>query len=78
MKFQDYQSKPVTRRAHRITEDDKIVEVEENTYRINDELTFKAFKNILTGDYVGYLNEEDVYHCSAEVFHERNVIEGAT
>ena len=78
MDFTRYESRPITRLAHRITEKDVIVNTEEpNTYGImsdGESITFKAYQSIQTGDFVVYLHDEDVYHCSQEVFCERNIV----
>lgn len=79
--LKDYQSKPVTRKAHKIEVEDKISKVPgvESTYILEsaDEfnLTFKAYEEVAIGDYVVYLTSSDIYHCSAKVFHERNIVE---
>lgn len=78
--FKSYQSKPITRLAHRITEKDVIkkVEIEEATYKIwllDKTVKFKAYKSVNVGDYVVYLNDDDIYHCNATVFAERNEVD---
>ena len=72
--FKNYESRPITRLAREITLDDDIHEVRENLYRLNDELDFVAYQTVFPGDFIVYLNAEDVYHCSREVFHERNIV----
>lgn len=77
--FKDYQSKPVTRSAHRVVESDVITKIDEATSLLQskdftEELHFKHYAPVLVGDYVVYLDGEDVYHCSAAVFAERNVV----
>jgi hypothetical protein len=72
--FKNYESKPIIRLAREITLSDCLHEVSENLYRINDELDFVAYQRVHAGDFIVYLNETDVYHCSSEVFHERNIV----
>ena len=78
--FKDYLSKPITRKAHKIVEGDNITKVPgvEATYVLesSDQLkvTFKAYEAVSVGDYVVYLKDDDIYHCSAEVFADRNII----
>ena len=77
--FIKYQSKPITRLAHKVTESDVITEVEdkESTSVLNSSsssVAFKHYEPVLVGDYIVYLNEDDIYHCSAKVFAERNII----
>jgi len=78
--LQEYQSRPVTRRAHKITELDTVSKVPgvEATYVLEAEdqlkLIFKAYEPCAVGDYIVYLTAEDIYHCSAKVFAERNIV----
>jgi len=77
MSFKPYESKPITRLAHRITGNDVVQALPECTYAIRvDEadVFFKAYTPPVAGDYVVYLNDDDVYHCTAEVFRERNIV----
>lgn len=77
--FKDYQSKPVTRRAYEIKGDDVLWTSESpSTWRIQVDgelISFKAYEDPQPGDYIVYLTESDIYHCSRPVFHERNVVE---
>ena len=79
MSFKPYESKPITRLAHRITEDDVISQHGPKLFQIRFKdgcnFSFVAHQAVNTGDYVVYLNDEDIYHCSAEVFRERNIVE---
>jgi hypothetical protein len=77
--FNTYESKPVTRIAYQLQPEDIIVQ-----YGLSDEykvviegnwVTFKAHQAIEDYDWVVYLTEEDVYHCSDEVFRARNIVE---
>lgn len=79
--FKDYQSKPITRSAHRITNEDTTYKVEgaESTYILIikeslEKVRFKAYEEVKVGDYVVYLDDTDIYHCSAKVFEERNIV----
>ena len=38
-------------------------------------IKFKHYEPVDTGDFIVYLNESDVYHCTREVFLERNIVE---
>ena len=82
--FKRYQSKPIVRLAYQIHSSDHICnEPHESTCHVevaNGEssgtrVTFVAHEEVKTGDYIVYLNEDDIYHCSAKVFAERNIIE---
>jgi len=78
MSFKSYESKPVTRLAHRITDNDVIQALPDCTYALavdGVDVFFKAYTTPIAGDYVVYLNEDDVYHCTAKVFRERNIVE---
>lgn len=78
MSFKHYESKPITRLAHRITDNDAIQALPDCTYALavdGVDVFFKAHTIPVAGDYVVYLNEDDVYHCTAEVFRERNIVE---
>lgn len=78
MTFQRYESRPITRLAHRITEEDRIVSAGTQLLRLipkdGDPVTFVHYDDVKTGDYVVYLNEDDIYHCSRAVFLERNIV----
>jgi len=76
--FREYQSKPITRLAYEVKFGDHIEKVGEATYRIRvdgEPVQFKAYEPVKPGDYIVYLNDEDIYHCSAQVFAARNVVE---
>jgi hypothetical protein len=73
--FKQYHSKPITRSAHLVTEDDVIVKLDESTSSLNGEVNFKHYEEVKVGDYIVYLNEEDIYHCNAKVFAERNIVD---
>lgn len=81
--FKDYESKPVTRRAMKITEDMDFDIIDDSTmtcyYKMSDtEKTYVDFKHhqeVEVGDYIVYLNDDDIYHCDAKVFAERNIVD---
>ncbi|MGB1975197.1 MAG: Gp49 family protein [Vibrio toranzoniae] len=84
--FHQYESKPVTRTAYQLTKRDLVTmtwnhDLVSNTAKAMIQIEGKkvvfAFHcrpdEIKTGDYVVFLNENDTYHCSEEVFNERNI-----
>jgi hypothetical protein len=77
--FKEYQSRPITRLAMQITEAHDVLYEEEKseaTVQITTGgLVFKCYEEPKVGDYVCYLNAEDIYHCNATVFAERNIVE---
>lgn len=77
--FKEYESKPVLRKAYEVTDDDFIGKVDESTSELvldgeASGLKFKHYEPVKTGDFIVYLNDEDIYHCSRDVFLERNVV----
>ena len=77
--FKDYESKPIIRKAHQITKDDTITKLKvESTYMLQvpgeKNVIFKMHEKHNLGDYVIYGNDNDIYHCDAQTFAERNVI----
>ena len=76
--FENYESKPIIRKAFKVTDTSLIIyEDAESTSAIligNEEVTFKHYEPVKEGDYIVYLNDEDIYHCSKEVFEERNIV----
>jgi hypothetical protein len=76
MKFKDYDSKPVVRKAYQITPDDSIYKsLLENGYSIGKRgMTFYTAETPVAGGWVVYLDKDDVYYCSDKVFRERNVV----
>ena len=74
MNFKDYTSRPIIRRAA-VIPDDAIVEYfpEKSTASIGG-FEFKCYEMPQHGDYVCYLSEDDIYHCNAAVFKERNIV----
>lgn len=76
MSFKEYQSKPITRLAHEITETDIISELGPKLFRLKfktgETFHFVAHETIKSGDFIVYLNENDIYHCNRKVFAERN------
>jgi hypothetical protein len=74
MQFQDYTSKPIIRRAACIKENESIAYNPEKSEATVGHITFKCYEQPQHGDYVVYLSPTDVYHCSAVVFKERNIV----
>ena len=72
-KFNDYLSRQIVRRAHKVTEADQIVKISENYSEING-LRFAHYEPVKVGDYIVHLDENDVYHCKAKIFKERNIV----
>lgn len=77
--FKPFQSKPITRLAHEITDNDVISRHGENLYQIKipsgPVLSFMAYETVKTGDYVVFLDQSDIYHCRRDIFHERNIVQ---
>lgn len=76
--FKEYQSKPITRLAYRITGQEALTPMGNGTYTLSTPaggVTFKAYETILPGDYIVHLSDNDVYHCRQAVFLERNIVE---
>lgn len=78
--FRPYQGKPIVRLAYQIKPDDTITdECESSTHHLTnahgDRISFEAHQEVKAGDYIVYLNDSDVYHCSEKVFLERNIVE---
>ena len=80
--FRDYQSKPIIRKARKVSISDIITKCEllESTFILvvdgGENVTFKAYEDIKVGDYIVYLNDDDIYHCNAAVFADRNIVNG--
>jgi hypothetical protein len=72
----------ITRLAYCIQPGDEIIQnsshkeakVYINTERVVTDATFVAHEHVQAGDYIVYLNDEDIYHCSKTVFEERNIV----
>lgn len=84
--FKDYESKPTRRKAMKITEDMTLKDEGDpgenimrcgydDQDRTRSRIDFKYHQDVKVGDYIVYLTENDIYHCSAEVFAERNIID---
>lgn len=75
LEFKHYLSRPITRKALLITNEFSLEKVSEGeaTWKYG-ELEFKAHQTPVVGDYIVYLNEEDIYHVDAKTFAERNEI----
>lgn len=76
--FKKYVSKPIIRMAHQLTALDEVTATgkESTSYFGKGEqlVEFKHYEPVKVGDFVVYLNDDDIYHCSKEVFEERNVV----
>lgn len=75
--FKSYTSKPVKRFAYEINSKDHIHALSETDYIITvegEEISFKAHETIFPGDFIVFLDEDDVYHCRQGVFRERNIV----
>lgn len=78
--FKNYFSKPTIRNAHKITDADRITALDDSTSMLQAEnmlgVAFKHYELVNVGDYIVFLNDNDVYHCNAKVFADRNIING--
>lgn len=76
--FKEYNSKPVVRTAYEIQSTDNLdwcPETKVLNLSIADEhYSVACFEEPVAGDFVVYLDADDVYHCSRKVFAERNCI----
>jgi hypothetical protein len=76
--WSEFKSKPITRLAWCIPQDAFLSYTPERSECVAvsalGSVTFKCYEQPKVGDYVCYLKADDVYHCSAAVFAERNVI----
>lgn len=74
--FKTYKSKPIKRKAYEIQPNDKIDYNPETSGCVvwNDamRMTFAAHEPVKHGDFVVFLNDNDIYHCNRKVFLERN------
>lgn len=79
VKFIGYESKPIIRLAHKITETDIecLSFIRYNEFMLHkdhaQELKFLAYGQPVEGDYIIKLDGELPYHCTAKVFEERNI-----
>lgn len=82
MQFQEYQSKPIIRKAFELKHDHIWYHVvgKEATYKVYDvnkpevQIQFKAHEYPKVGDWIVQLTKEDTYHVSDAVFRERNIV----
>ncbi len=80
--FKEYLSKPITRSAHQITKEDTFTLIRGNLYELKcpmeDGYThvarFAAHEIPVVNDWVIYIDQTDVYHCTDKVFRERNIV----
>lgn len=74
--FKNYLSKPITRKALLIGTQfalEKVAE-KESTWRYGP-IEFAAHQEPFVGDYICYLNDDDVYHVDAKTFALRNELD---
>lgn len=84
--FKLFDAKPIQREAYQLTEQDitaisfdRDADSDSNRACIFVGLSHISFafhckpEEIKAGDYVVFINENDTYHCSEEVFNERNI-----
>lgn len=78
--FNRYQGKAIERLAHEVLATDVIVKTKAeatSAIDIDGELVyFKHYDPVMAGDFIVYVNDEDIYHCGRKVFLDRNHIEG--
>lgn len=81
MEFKEYESKPVKRMAFQITADMEIEAGDCPDWFVSTEagedidvVCFKAYQQPVVGDWIVRLTEDDTYHCTDQVFRERNVV----
>lgn len=75
--FKDYQSKPITRKAHQVESLDELSAVDESTATLTigmEQYTYKYYEPVKVGDFIVFLDDTDIYHCSEKVFKERNIV----
>ncbi len=73
--FKTYLGRAIKRQAHKITADDKIHAIDDNTSMlVEGSVVFKFHQPVNVGDYIVRASDSDIYHCSSDVFHARNVI----
>lgn len=77
MLWKDYEAKPIVRKAFEIKAPVTKVEGIESTFVCNG-IHFKAYEQPLWGDFVVRLTEDDTYHCTKAVFHDRNIVPEGT
>lgn len=85
VEFKEYEAKPIKRKAVQIhpTMGNLMFKGFDNwNYEVFDptastphlSIDFKAHQIVNRGDWIVYLNPDDVYHCSDAVFRERNIV----
>lgn len=78
MSFKRYESRPITRLAHEIEEDEVLRNAGNSLYEATvdgQEIRFVAYEEPEAGDFIVFLDESDIYHVRREVFLARNVVE---
>lgn len=81
MKFKEYKSRPIIRKALEIT-DEHVIGWHKSTNKAvlsikgkEKVIGFTCHQKPKVGDFIVYLNDEDIYHCSREVFENRNYLD---
>tara|TARA_R110002096_G_scaffold388215_2_gene582495 strand:+ start:636 stop:872 length:237 start_codon:yes stop_codon:yes gene_type:complete len=76
--FKEYESKPITRQAYQIKMSDHVIPIikqfaKTGQYKLHG-ITFAASTEVNTNDWIVYISETDIYHCTDALFRERNVV----
>lgn len=78
--FNRYQGKAIERLAHEVTTLDVIQSTNKESTSVIDldgeEVEFKHYEQVNVGDFILYIDDDDIYHCSRKVFLDRNHIKG--
>lgn len=75
--FKSFASKPVTRFAYEVKDDDLFEVIDETTMTFvvdGIERQFKHYEPVKPGDFIVFLKDDDIYHCRRDVFADRNHI----
>lgn len=78
--FNKYQGKAIERLAHEVSSIDVITKVDKESTSSIDidgvQVEFGHHSPVSIGDFIIYLDDNDIYHCPREVFLKRNHVEG--
>jgi hypothetical protein len=76
--FGIYRSRPAQRDAYRMKSEPWLWFKENGTWAYtmpdNSVVHFKAYQTPKAGDWIVYQSDDDIYHCSDDVFRQRNVV----
>ena len=75
--FTEYESRPITRTAYRVKDNDAIRALGEASFAIkiaHKDVFFKAYETVFPGDFIIRNADNDMYHCRQAIFHERNIV----